>query len=136
MLSRLATAVHYDASSDSGRKVPLLATARGSILSHVSPQLRFTIKGESGGPSGPSISLTACDVTGTKASFVKHGLDVQEDQLKAGAAAAVADPSFGVEPEKLAGQLYTPGNVETIKSETGSYKSWFANVAEVSLRLP
>ncbi|ORY70655.1 NAD binding Rossmann fold oxidoreductase [Leucosporidium creatinivorum] len=103
--------LHYDASDVAGRKLPLIATARGSILSHVSPQLRYTIKG-------------------TSASFVKHGLDIQEDQLKAGAASAVTKSDFGVEPASLAGQLYTPGKVETITSEAGSYRSWFENVAD------
>lgn len=89
-----ACTVHYDSADAPGRKLPLLATARGSILSLVSPQLRFTIKG-------------------TQASFVKHGLDVQEDQLKAGASSAVSAGDFGLEPEKLAGQLYTASGAET-----------------------
>lgn len=82
------------------------------MLSHVTPQLRYTIKG-------------------TSASFVKHGLDIQEDQLKAGAHSAVSQSDFGVEPASLAGQLYTPGKVETITSEAGRYVEWFKNVAEV-----
>lgn len=83
------------------------------MLSHVTPQLRYTIKG-------------------TSASFVKQGLDIQEDQLKAGAHSAVSKSDFGVEPTSLAGQLYTPGKVETITSEAGRYVNWFKNVAEVT----
>ncbi|KAM0786540.1 hypothetical protein ACM66B_001997 [Microbotryomycetes sp. NB124-2] len=101
--------LHYDATAE--RKLPLLATARQSILSLQTPQLRFTIKGTDG-------------------AFIKHGLDVQEDQLKAGANEAVAKNDFGIEPESLQGQLYTAKGVENVKSERGSYVSWFRNVAE------
>ncbi|KAK4049143.1 hypothetical protein OIV83_004339 [Microbotryomycetes sp. JL201] len=101
--------LHYNATNE--RKLPLLATARQSILSLQSPQLRFTIKG-------------------TDAAFIKHGLDVQEDQLKAGAHEAVARSDFGVEPENLQGQLYTSEGMRNVKSERGSYISWFKNVAD------
>ncbi|GAA5891162.1 hypothetical protein JCM5296_004915 [Sporobolomyces johnsonii] len=106
--------LHYDATDAPGRKLPLIATARGSILSLTNPQLRYIIKGTAG-------------------AYVKHGLDVQEDQLKAGGAAAVSAKDFGVEPESASGLLYTlenPSKPEPVKSQAGQYGQWFANVAE------
>lgn len=86
--------VHYGATDIPGRRLPLIATACGGILSLLSPQTRFIIKG-------------------TSASFLKSGIDVQEIQLKEGAAKAVSTANFGVEPASLEGTLYT---------ETGSRK--------------
>ena len=60
---------------------------RGHILSVLDPQLRFSVRG-------------------TRGSFVKYGLDVQEDQLK-----AIVSPKdmfasgFGQEPEEIAGEV-------------------------------
>jgi hypothetical protein len=82
----LICTVHYDATTKSGRTLPLIATARGSILSLVAPQLRFTVKG-------------------TKAAFTKSGVDGQEDSLKLDAKAP-SKPRFGVEPKDLQGTLY------------------------------
>ncbi|KAK4055839.1 hypothetical protein OIO90_003094 [Microbotryomycetes sp. JL221] len=101
--------LHYDVSAE--RRLPLLATARQSMLSLQTPQLRFTVKG-------------------TDAAFIKHGLDVQEDQLKADATQAVSKADFGVEPSSQHGQLYTKKDVQTVESETGRYIDWFKNVAE------
>ncbi|GAA6040272.1 hypothetical protein JCM8097_009396 [Rhodosporidiobolus ruineniae] len=110
--------LHYDPlPSQPGRSLPLLATARGSILSLITPQERYLIKG-------------------TTASYVKHGVDVQEDQLKAGGKDAIAQANYGVEPEELSGKLYKledPAKPETIISVPGSYGSWFANIADALL---
>ncbi|GAA6062060.1 hypothetical protein JCM10212_003558, partial [Sporobolomyces blumeae] len=107
--------LHYDPQpSTAGRSLPLIATARGSSLSLVSPQLRFTVKG-------------------TKASYVKHGLDVQEDQLKKGGQDAVRDQGFGKESSEASGVLYRlekPSQPERIVSQQGRYAEWFANVAD------
>jgi len=109
--------LHYPPSSSTpSRSLPLIATAQSSSLSLITPQQRFLIKG-------------------TKASFIKHGLDVQEDQLKKFGKDAVGRNDFGVEVEESWGKLYrveNPGEVERVKSEQGSYRSWFENVAEVS----
>ncbi|MCY7290799.1 MAG: Gfo/Idh/MocA family oxidoreductase, partial [Ferruginibacter sp.] len=43
-------------------------------------------------------------INGTKASFIKYGIDVQEDDLKAGK--LPADINFGVEPITQEGMLY------------------------------
>ncbi|KAM0750822.1 NAD binding Rossmann fold oxidoreductase [Meredithblackwellia eburnea MCA 4105] len=104
--------LHYDPSEEKGRKLPLLAVANGSILSLFAPQLRFSVKG-------------------TSAAFLKFGLDVQEEQLKSGGAAALAKEEFGVEPEELSGTLYKEGGKsEKVKTAKGAYVEWFKNVAE------
>lgn len=73
---------------------------------------------------------------GTKASFVKYGIDQQEDQLKAGLLPGM--PGFGEEPAALYGILYTEsGDVprqETIKSQPGNWQALFDNMADVLLR--
>ncbi|KAL7411658.1 NAD binding Rossmann fold oxidoreductase [Mrakia frigida] len=113
----------YPATEAAGRRLPLIATVQGSILSLVAPQLRFSIKG-------------------TNAAFVKHGLDVQEDQLIASGfwkgppqdGAVKPDDTTGVwgtEPESIWGTLYTlDGKQKKVPSKTGAYKAWFENVAE------
>lgn len=124
--------VHYDPTDAPGRKLPLLATARGAILSLVTPQLRFTIKGQSLSSPRRRIPLTL-SLPGTDASFVKFGIDVQEDQLKEFGASAVSRPDFGVEPESLCGTLYTladPSKPTTVPTLDGAYRDWFVNVAE------
>jgi len=101
--------IHYEATDKPGRQLPLLATVQGSILSRVAPQLRFVVKG-------------------TDAAFVKYGLDVQEEQLKAGAAAAISMPDFGVEPVSLQGTLYTATESHKLPTLPGTYAAWFYNV--------
>ncbi|GAA5827447.1 hypothetical protein JCM11251_003817 [Rhodosporidiobolus azoricus] len=106
--------LHYPPAPESGRKLPLLATARGSILSLLSPQQRFIIRG-------------------TNATYIKHGVDPQESQLVAGGSAAISKDDYAVEPEELAGKLYRlegKGKGETIISERGAYGNWFENVAD------
>lgn len=108
-------AVHYDATSTPGRQLPLIATARGSILSLITPQPRYMIRG-------------------TNASFTKTGVDVQEPQLIKDGAAAISKPGYAVEPKEQHGVLYRledPTKPETIVSEKGNYGAWFENVAEV-----
>lgn len=136
--------LHYDpvpSSSDKpGRALPLLATARGSILSLESPQPRFRVRG-------------------TKASFVKAGVDAQEAQLVAGGPDAIGQEGFAVEPREQSGTLYRAGvepetcvhspsplfslfdarahavasSSRRITSVPGSYASWFSNVGDALL---
>ena len=72
---------------------------------------------------------------GTKASFVKYGIDQQEDQLKAGLLPGM--PGFGEEPASIYGTKYTEaGDVpreEKIKSLPGNWQALFDNMAEVLL---
>ncbi|BGP49423.1 hypothetical protein JCM10450v2_005314 [Rhodotorula kratochvilovae] len=110
--------LHYPAQpSVPGRALPLVATARGSILSLEAPQPRFRVRG-------------------TKASFVKTGLDAQEAQLVAGGTAAIEKEGFAVEPSEQSGRLYRlegKGEAEVVTSLPGSYASWFANVGDALL---
>lgn len=69
-------------------------------------------------------------IHGTKGSFVKHGIDVQEDHLKAGI--LPTDAHFGIEPATNSGILSTEmngisfrGNVETMK---GNWALLFQNL--------
>lgn len=63
-------------------------------------------------------------IYGTKGSYVKYGIDVQEDHLKRGM--SPQDPGFGIEPTTSSGILNTEfngitfrGNVETQKGDWG-----------------
>ncbi len=65
---------------------------------------------------------------GTKAGFVKYGLDPQEPWMKAGGSAN--DPSFGIEDPSQHGVLTLPDESrETIPSERGDYKRFYVGVA-------
>lgn len=71
-------------------------------------------------------------VHGTKGSFVKWGLDPQEDALKAGA--KFTDPGFGEEPESQWGQLRIAEKpVQTVKTAAGDYRGLYANVRDAIL---
>ncbi|TXF86662.1 oxidoreductase [Neolewinella aurantiaca] len=66
---------------------------------------------------------------GDKGSFVKYGIDVQEDQLKAGL--RPADSGFGQEPEAQAGILHTDAGRATYPTLTGRWMNLFDNMYEV-----
>ena len=68
---------------------------------------------------------------GNRAAFIKHGLDIQEEALRAGA--SPTDASFGEEPRERWGWLVTDGGVEEVPTLPGSYGSFYAGVA-ASLR--
>jgi predicted dehydrogenase len=71
-------------------------------------------------------------VHGTKGSFVKWGLDPQEDALKTGA--KFSDAGFGEEPESAWGELHIPGQpVRKIKTAAGDYRGIYANVRDAIL---
>jgi scyllo-inositol 2-dehydrogenase (NADP+) len=69
-------------------------------------------------------------IHGTKGSFVKYGIDVQEDHLKAGK--MPMDIDFGVEPTIQYGTLYTEKDglpfTEKIETEKGNWAMLFQNV--------
>lgn len=68
-------------------------------------------------------------VHGTKASFVKHGLDPQEAQLRAGARADA--PDHGVEDPATYGTLVAPdGSRTVVPSERGDYRRYYSGVAQ------
>jgi scyllo-inositol 2-dehydrogenase (NADP+) len=65
---------------------------------------------------------------GRQGSFVKYGLDPQEAALRAGGRAG--DPGYGVEDPAQHGVLTLPdGTQETIASEAGDYRLFYAGVA-------
>jgi scyllo-inositol 2-dehydrogenase (NADP+) len=83
-------------------------------------------------------TLTACVpsqrfvVHGTHGSFVKWGIDPQEDQLKAGA--YFGDPGFGQQPENLWGELSIAGQpMRRLQTATGDYRQLYENVRDALL---
>lgn len=77
---------------------------------------------------GPFFSLH-----GDRGSFVKSGMDVQEEALKTGKTPANT-PDWGAEPESLWGHIYTEYEgmqmAGTIQSERGSFQDFFINVQQ------
>jgi scyllo-inositol 2-dehydrogenase (NADP+) len=72
-------------------------------------------------------------VHGNQGSFIKYGMDVQEDHLKAGDLPN-ADPHWGEEPESLQGKLNIDDNgqsvISRVTSEPGDYRIYYQNVYE------
>jgi predicted dehydrogenase len=70
---------------------------------------------------------------GTEGSFVKHGLDPQEEALKRGL--TPLDPNWGNEPAERWGKLITQvGGLEIegqVKTIAGSYQSFYQNIVDV-----
>lgn len=102
------------------------ATDNFELILHY-PSLKFTVKG------GMLVKqpLQRFIVLGDDGSFVKHGLDVQEDLLKAGKRPG-ADPDWGSEPSSAWGQVSTDldglhfnGFIET---ERGDYRKYYDNI--------
>jgi scyllo-inositol 2-dehydrogenase (NADP+) len=60
---------------------------------------------------------------GTAAAYVKRGLDVQEDALRAGA--RPGDPGFGVEPPEARGLLGTEEKAAPVETEPGRYVEFY-----------
>ncbi|KAJ1680010.1 hypothetical protein EV182_000864 [Spiromyces aspiralis] len=77
---------------------------------------------------------------GTKGSFIKYGLDVQENQLKQGLTPATNPDVFGVDVPENHGQLEldTDGATATAKSclvetKRGQYLKYYENIADAIL---
>jgi scyllo-inositol 2-dehydrogenase (NADP+) len=71
-------------------------------------------------------------VHGTKGSFVKYGLDSQEETLKGGA--LPEGPNWGEDPEALWGTLALEGKGEQkVKTEKGDYPGFYANLRDAIL---
>lgn len=66
-------------------------------------------------------------VLGDRAAFVKHGLDVQEEALRAGR--KPDEPGFGKEPRKSWGRLGVDGDTREVETELGDYSAFYAGVA-------
>ena len=80
---------------------------RGHILSVRSPQVRYVVRG-------------------TKGTFLKYGVDVQEDQLKVipRPAEMFSDQAYGMEPEDIWGTVQNMG--EDGRVVESSYVSLFS----------
>ncbi len=71
-------------------------------------------------------------IHGTQGSFVKWGVDPQEDELKAGG--SYRDPGFGEEPESQWGELTVVGKpTRRVKTAKGDYRGLYANVRDAIL---
>jgi predicted dehydrogenase len=92
---------------------------------------------ESGVKSHLWMSAVAADlgprlrVLGDRASYVKHGLDVQEDALRAGRRAD--EPGWGEEPESSWGRVGAGEEFRPLRTEAGAYARFYEGVAR-SLR--
>jgi predicted dehydrogenase len=97
----------------------------------------LALEHESGVRSHLWMSALAADqgprfrVLGDRGAFVKHGLDVQEEALRAGR--SPAEPGRGEEPRERWGRLVVDGEAQEVRTEPGSYGSFYAAV-ERSLR--
>jgi scyllo-inositol 2-dehydrogenase (NADP+) len=74
------------------------------------------------GQPGPRMS-----VFGSRAAYMKHGLDVQEDALRAGM--RPGDASYGEEPPDRWGTLAGPGISERVPTIAGAYPEFYKGVA-------
>lgn len=66
-------------------------------------------------------------VLGDRAAYVTYGLDVQEDQLRAGL--TPADPEYGVTPPEAYGTVGTPGDTRPEPTDPGRYQDFYPAVA-------
>jgi len=92
------------------------------------PGLKVTLKGGMlVKEAGPVYTLY-----GYNGTFIKYGMDVQEEALKAGH--KPTEPNWGIEPESIRGHVTLDDNgktiTQTIPSEPGRYQDLFQNVYE------
>jgi scyllo-inositol 2-dehydrogenase (NADP+) len=91
------------------------------------PKLKVTLK------AGLLVKEPGAHFTllGTKGSFIKHGLDIQEEMLVNGHLPD-NEPNWGREPESLWGKINTETNglhiIGKIESELGDYREFYKNV--------
>jgi predicted dehydrogenase len=74
------------------------------------------------GQRGPRFRLL-----GDRAAFVKHGLDVQEEALRAGR--RPDEPGWGEEPRENWGRLGVDGELREVRTEPGNYSAFYHGVA-------
>ncbi|PUZ26716.1 Predicted dehydrogenase [Chitinophaga costaii] len=91
------------------------------------PGLKVTLKGGMlVREPGPTFLLY-----GTEGSFIKYGMDVQEDTLRAGGLPH-GNTSWGLEPSNIWGKLNTTYNgqhfIGQVESERGDYTGFYQNV--------
>src|SRR5262245_1095633 len=92
----------------------------------------IALEHESGVSSHLWASLLAAEpgprfrMLGDRAEYVKHGLDVQEESLRAGG--SPTDPDWGEEPRERWGRLVTGEEQREVPTERGSYRLFYAGV--------
>lgn len=87
------------------------------------PNLKVTLKaGMLVKEKGPTYQLS-----GTKGSFVKYGVDPQEEYLKKGAKPQNTS-EWGVEPKDIWGRLNTVEEEKFLESERGNYPFLYQNL--------
>lgn len=72
-------------------------------------------------------------IHGRNGSFIKHGMDPQEEFLRSPNPPSGTDwgPNWGVEPEENLGTLtLVNGGAQRIKSEVGDYRNYYINVRD------
>jgi scyllo-inositol 2-dehydrogenase (NADP+) len=72
-------------------------------------------------------------IHGAKGSFVKYGMDPQEEPMRRGDIPAGPDwgPHWGEEPEEQRGTLAVEGDgTRKVKTEAGDYRGFYANVRD------
>ena len=67
-------------------------------------------------------------VLGDRGAYVKHGLDVQEELLRAGR--RPTEPGWGREPQERWGWLGVDGEARRVETEPGAYQLFYAGLAE------
>ena len=67
-------------------------------------------------------------VLGSRAAYVKWGLDVQEEALRAGA--RPGDPGFGEEPPEAWGLLGTEEDAQPVQTEPGRYVGFYERMEQ------
>jgi scyllo-inositol 2-dehydrogenase (NADP+) len=67
-------------------------------------------------------------VLGDRGAYVKHGLDGQEDALRAGR--RPDGPGWGEEPPERWGLLGTEGQTRPVRTEPGAYQRFYQGLVE------
>jgi scyllo-inositol 2-dehydrogenase (NADP+) len=67
-------------------------------------------------------------VLGDRASYLKYGLDVQEDALRTGGRPD-RDEAWGAEPPESWGLVGTPGDTHAVETAPGAYQRFYEGVA-------
>src|SRR5262249_34854631 len=70
-------------------------------------------------------------VNGTKGSFVKYGMDMQEGALKEGR--TPDEPEWDTDPPKLYGTLITSNGTRTVPTLRSSFARYYENVRDAML---
>ena len=90
---------------------------------HMRALLRASMLASSPGPTFA--------VHGTKGSFIKYGLDPQEEALKAGR--TPDEPNWDVEPSEMHGTLTTPQGTVSISTIPSSFRLFYENIRDAIL---